>query len=309
MKAVRIENYGSVDELKVVDIDTPTPAAGQVQVEVYASSVNPIETIVREGRMQAIPLPVTLGGDFAGIVSAVGEDVQGFAIGDKIYGQASVLAGNSGSFAEYAVTSATQVGRMPDTVTFEQAASLPLVGVSAIQALEEHIHLKKGQKIFIHGGAGGIGSIAIQIAKHMGAFVATTATGDGVAFVKALGADQVIDYKVESFTDALSEFDAVYDTVGGGDFQKSLIVLKKGGIAVSMTAHVDDVTASSYGVRVISQLTHVTTDMLGRLAKYVDGGVLKPQVEAVFPLDAVKAAFEARESGRVKGKVVLRVRP
>jgi NADPH:quinone reductase-like Zn-dependent oxidoreductase len=308
MKAVQIDNYGSIDELKVVDIETPTPGKGQVQVEVHASSVNPIETIVREGRIPVDHLPATLGGDFAGVVSAVGDDVAGFAVGDKVFGQASVLAGNSGAYAEYAVTSAIQIGQMPKSATFEQAASLPLVGVSAIQALEEHIRIKKGQKLFIHGGAGGIGSIAVQMAKHHGAFVATTATGDGVVFVKALGADQVIDYAVESFADVLADFDAVYDTVGGDDFQKALTVLKKGGVAVSMTAHVDDATASRYGVTAISQQTHVTTDMLGRLATYIDDGIIKPQIDAVFSLDEVVAAFEARESGRIKGKVVLIVK-
>lgn len=310
MKAVQIESYGSIDELKIVETDVPIPADGQVQVEIYASSVNPIETTIRTGRMQvgSLTLPITLGGDFAGVVSVIGSGVTDFVVGDKVYGQASILAGNSGAYAEFAVTAAGQVGKMPGDVTFEQAASLPLVGVSAIQALEEHIGIKKGQKLFIHGGAGGIGSIALQIAKHHGAFVATTATGDGIAFVKALGADQVIDYKAEVFTDALSDFDAVYDTVGGGDFQKALIVLKKGGVAVSMTAHIDEATASSYGIKAISQLTHVTTAMLRRLAKYVDDGIIKPQVDAVFPMDEVKAAFEARESGRVKGKVVLQIK-
>ncbi len=208
MKAVRIENYGPVDELRIAEVDVPVPAQDQVQVEVYASSVNPIETIIRTGRMQAgsLPLPLTLGGDFAGVITMVGQAVTGIAVGDKVYGQASVLDGNSGAYAEFATTTPDKIGKMPEKVTFEEAASLPLVGVSAIQALEEHIGIGKGQKLFIHGGAGGIGSIAIQIAKSHGAFVATTATGEGISFVKGLGADQVIDYKAESCSNPQADF-------------------------------------------------------------------------------------------------------
>lgn len=306
MKAAQIATYGDVSHIAITDIEVPVLQDGQVLVEVHASSINPVDTIVREGHMKVDPLPATLGGDIAGVVSKVGSSSL-FAIGDRVYGQASVLAGNSGAFAEFAAVAEGQVASMPE-VSFEQAASLPLVGASALQALTEHIALQSGQKLFIHGGAGGIGSITIQIAKHLGAYVATTATGDGVAFVQQLGADEVVDYKEASFTETLSGFDAVFDTVGGDDFTAALRILKPGGVAVSMVAVADEALVNELGVTAITQRTQVTADKLTQLAELVDNGTVTPQVDAVFPLARVQQAFEARESGKVKGKVVLTIR-
>jgi NADPH:quinone reductase-like Zn-dependent oxidoreductase len=305
VKAAQIEEYGNVSRIKVVEIEVPTLGEGQILVEVHASSINPVDTAVREGYMKVAQLPATLGGDFAGVVSEVRGNSD-FAVGDKVYGQASALMGASGAFAEYTATAAERVAPMPE-VSFEQAASLPLVGVSALQALTDHIGLQSGQKLFIHGGAGGIGSIAIQIAKHLGAYVATTATGDGVAFVRQLGADKVIDYTSERFSDVLSGYDAVFDTVGGDDFAAALSILKSGRVAVSMTAHVDASVTQELGVTTTTQFTQVTTEKLTQLALLVNEGVVQPQVNAVFPLVEVRQAFEARESGRVKGKVVLAI--
>lgn len=308
MKAVQIKEYGDTSVLSVVDVPVPSPAQGQVQVEVYASSINPIETLVREGHVPVKQLPITLGGDFSGVVTQVGEGVTSVAVGDKVYGQASVLAGNSGAYAEFAVTSATRIAPMPTKVSFNEAASLPLVGVSALQALITHLDVQAGQKLFIHGGAGGIGSVAVQVAKHMGVYVATTATGEGIDFVKQLGADQVIDYKKEQFSNVLQGFDAAYDLVGGDEYIKVLSVLKPGGKGVSMTAHPDEAKVASMGVTSVSQLTDVTTEMLERLARFVDEGIVKPQVDVVFALDDVVKAFAARESGTVRGKVVLAIK-
>jgi NADPH:quinone reductase-like Zn-dependent oxidoreductase len=311
MKAAQINTYGHADVITINEVETPTPKANQVLVEVYASSINPIETMVREGYVKEtmpVVFPATLGGDIAGVIMAVGGDVTSFVVGDKVYGQASILAGNSGAFAEYATTSAGQVGSMPVSTSFSQAASLPLVGVSAVQALTQHIDLQAGQKLFIHGGAGGIGSIALQIAKHIGAYVATTATGDGVSVATQLGADEVIDYKQQDFTEILKDYDAVYDTVGGEDFTKALAILKPGGVAVSMTAHADAAVAAERDITAITQLTHVTTEMLGHLAGLVDQGIVTPQIGATYSLDQIRQAFEARESGEVPGKVVIEVR-
>src|SRR5690606_10107573 len=202
MKAAQINNYGDPSVVQIAEVDQPQLTEAQVLVEVHASSLNPFDTTVREGHMKdAIPLqfPATLGGDIAGVVVKAGTGVERLKPGDKVYGQANVVAGNSGAFAELAATKASQLAKMPSNLSFEQAAAMPLVGVSALQALSEHINLKAGQNIFIHGGAGGIGTIAIQIAKHIGAYVATTATGEGIDYVKKLGADQVIDFKSEDF--------------------------------------------------------------------------------------------------------------
>ena len=311
MKAAQINEYGHVDVLKIADVPVPAVSEGKVLVAVHASSINPFDTVIREGYMKdMIPLtfPVTLGGDIAGVITEVGDDVSELKVGDKVYGQANVVAGNSGAFAEFAVTAAGQLAVAPKDLDFDQAASLPLVGVSALQGIIDHIHLQSGQKIFIHGGAGGIGSMAIQIAKHLGAYVATTATGEGIAFVKSLGADEVIDYKAEDFTEKLRDYDAVFELAGGEEFEKSLTVLKQGGIGVSMIAHADEAKVKELGVTAISQQTQVTTDHLHALTKLVEDGIVTPQVEKVYPLDQIQQAFKSRESGSVRGKVVIHIK-
>lgn len=309
MKAARIHEYGGPEVVKVEETDKPAAASGQVLVEVHASSLNPFDTAVRAGRVQAMvkALPITLGGDIAGVVVEVGDGVTGLAVGDKVWGQANVVAGNSGALAEFAATSAGQVGRMPASLDYDQAASLPLVGASAWQALTVHFELKARQKLFVHGGAGGIGSIAVQIGKHLGANVAATATGDDVAFVRELGADRVVDYKTEDFM-KLADFDAVFDTVGGDDFDKLVGVLKRGGRAVSMTAHANEERARELGVTAITQGTKVTTEALDALAKLVEDGAVKPQVTKTFALEQIVGAFTARESGHARGKIVIRLR-
>lgn len=311
MKAAQIEEYGDASAVRINEVDVPQVEPGKVLVEVHASSINPFDASVRAGSMrEVIPLelPVTLGGDIAGVVTEVGEGVTGITAGDKVYGQANVVAGNSGAFAEFALTASGQVARMPENLDFQQAASLPLVGVSAWQALTQHIELQAGQKLFVHGGAGGIGSLAIQIAKHIGAFVATSATGDGVDFVKQLGADQVIDYQREDFTEVLSEFDAVFDTTPGQEFTKSLSILKPGGVAVSMLVEAEAGVAEERGVTAITQSTKVTTEALDALRNLIEGNVVTPQVDTVFPLEQITEAFRAQESGTARGKVVLAIR-
>lgn len=309
MKAARINSYGDASVIKIEDINKPTASDGQVLIKVHASSVNPFDGMIRSGRMKdsvKLDLPVTIGGDLAGEVAAIGQGTIGFEIGDKVYGQASVVAGNSGAMAEFAATSAEQVAKMPTNLDFKQAASLPLVGVSALQVLTEHINLQPGQKVFIHGGAGGIGSIAIQIAKHIGAYVATTATGDGVDFVKKLGADEVIDYKSQDYASIIEDYDAAFDTVGD-DFMKVLSVLKSGGVGVSMTAKADEARAKELGVKAITQSTKVNTERLAKLAKLVEDGAVATQVYKSFTLEQASEAFKEYESGKVKGKVVVAV--
>ena len=190
MKAAQIKEYGDPSVVEIVEIDRPTAGEGQVLIEVHASSLNPVDSAIRSGYMhQMMPLqfPTTLGGDVAGVVTDVGAGAEGLKVGDRVYGQANAAFGNSGAFAEYAVTAAGQVAAAPKNLSLSEAASLPLVGVSAVQALTEHIKLEAGQKILITGGSGGIGTLAIQIAKALGAYVATTATGEGLEIAKELG--------------------------------------------------------------------------------------------------------------------------
>jgi NADPH:quinone reductase-like Zn-dependent oxidoreductase len=310
MKAAQINKYGDSSVIEIVDIDKPAVTAGKVLIEVHSSSLNPIDTIVRAGYMHdmmPITFPATLGGDVAGVVTEVGEDVTSVAVGDKVYGQAMILAGNSGALAEFAVTSEQQIAHMPESLSFEEAAALPLTAVSALQALHDHIGLQSGQKLFIHGGAGGIGLIAIQIAKNAGAYVATTATGDGIEAVKQLGADEVIDYKNEDFTTVLKDFDAVLNLVGNDEFTKTLHTLKKGGIGVSLAGDADDAVVEELGVTAISQFTKTTTEKLNQLTQLVESGVVKPQIDSEFSLDQIKEAFDYRENNQVKGKVVIKI--
>ena len=310
MKAAQINKYGDASVVNVVDVDQPVARDGQVLVRVSAASLNPVDSAIRSGyfhEMMPVQFPATLGGDIAGEIIEVGSGVDGFVVGDKVYGQAAVIAGNSGAFAEYAASSASQLAKAPENISLNEAASLPLVGVSALQALTQHINLQPAQKILITGGAGGIGRIAIQIAKHIGAYVATTAAGEGISAAKNLGADEVIDYKSQDFTEILNDYDAVFDTVGGEGFAKTLTILKKGGVAVTMAAQPDEAQAQELGVTAQAQMTNVTTEALSQLRELVKNEVVKPQIGKVFSLDEIQEAFTVRDAGTVSGKVVLEI--
>jgi alcohol dehydrogenase len=278
---------------------------------VHAASINPVDWKIRAGylqKMAPLTMPATLGGDVSGIVAAVGASVSNLKVGDRVYGYASRLSGGSGSFAEFVAAKPTTLALAPRNAGFVEAAALPLVGASALQAIEQHIKLQRGQKILIHGGAGGIGSVAIRLAKSIGAYVATTAKADDRAYVQELGADEVIDYKKEAFEAKLKNFDAVFDTIGGDTMEKSFKVLRKGGTLVSMLGQASSELAQKTGVTAIGQLTHITTEALKRLAQLVDGGTIKVRVGKVFPLDKAKEAFELIEEGHARGKVVLEIK-
>jgi alcohol dehydrogenase len=312
MKAVQISKYGGYDVLEIIsEVQTPAPANGQILVEVHAASINPFDGNLRQGFMKDnIPLkfPVTMGGDFAGTVVSIGRGVTGVVNGDEIYGTANILSGGTGSFAEYAIANFGNISQKPKSIDYIQAASLPLVGVSSIQALEDYIALQKGQKILIHGGAGGIGSIAIQLAKSIGAYVTTTVGKDSFEYVKKLGADEIIDYKNEKFENILHDFDAVYDTVGGETTNKSFVILKRGGVLVSMMGKPDEKLAEEYKVTVVGQGTKTDANHLKRLAELVDSGKIKPQVNKIFPFDEIQLAFKYQEEGHPHGKVVLQIK-
>jgi NADPH:quinone reductase-like Zn-dependent oxidoreductase len=267
--------------------------------------------MLRSGYMQSmlkLQFPATMGFDAAGVVAAAGADAGSLKTGDRVYGAAGVVAGGSGSFAEYASANAGRVARLPAGLSFVQAAALPLAGVSALQAVEENMQLRADGRILIHGGAGGVGSLAIQIAKSSGAYVAATCRGGQVAFVRSLGADEVIDVDQQAFQDGLKGFDAVLDTIGADTYTRSFTVLKKGGVLLTMIAQPNAELAVKLGVRTLVQYTDVNTARLERLAKMVAEGRLKVQVDRVFPLPQAKEAFLARESGPVRGKIVLEVR-
>lgn len=309
MKAAQINRYGGSDVVAINEnAPTPTVSPGHLLIEVHAAGVNPVDWKIREGylkQMAPLQFPATLGGDFSGVVTDVGDGVSDFTKGDEAYGQASVLGGGSGSFAGFLSASPTTVARKPKNVSHTEAAALPLAGVSALQALTEHLKLAKAQTILIHGGAGGIGSFAIQLAKHLGATVATTASADDAQYVKDLGADQVIDYKTQRFEDLLHDYDAVFDTVGGETYARSFKVLKKGGTIVSMLEQPNAELMQQYGVTAIAQFTQVTTERLSKLAELVDQGVITVHIDKTFPLEQAGVALTYLQTGHPRGKVVL----
>ncbi len=312
MKAVQINTYGGSEVLELNEnVQKPSPKKEQILVEVYAAAINPFDWKMRTGFYKDnIPLqfPVTLGADYSGIVTEVGENVSDFTVGDEVYGSALVLGGGSGAFAEFAAANATSTAKKPKKASFEETAASVLVGVSAVQALEEHIKLQSGQKILIHGGAGGIGSSAIQLAKSIGSYVVTTVSSGDLAFAKSLGADEVIDYKSEKFEEKVKDFDAVFDTVGGETLDRSLAVLRKGGILVSMLGKPKPELLEKYDVTAIGQGTKVDTTHLNRLTELIDSGKIKVQIDKVYPVEQVREAFDRLEKGSPKGKVVLRIK-
>jgi NADPH:quinone reductase-like Zn-dependent oxidoreductase len=310
MIAVQINSFGGYQALTINNnAPKPVPTPDQVLVEVYAASLNPVDKGIAAGYMkEKVHLPATLGGDFSGVVVQVGESVSGFKIGDKVYGQAIILNGGSGSFAQFVVANAGNTALQPKQITFAEAASLPLAGASALQAVEGHIQIKPDQKILIHGGAGGIGSIAVQIAKSIGAFVASTASAKDKDYVKSLGADKVIDFRKEKFEDILKDYDAVFDTFSGDTTTRSFKVLKKGGIIVSLLAPPDPKLAEKYQVTAIGQMTNTNTKKLDRLTDLVNTGKIKPQVDKVFSLNQTIDAFKHLSEGHPRGKVVIKIK-
>jgi len=313
MKSAQINRYGRSE---VIEINQNTPllnlSSEKILVDVKAAGVNPIDWKIREGymkQMTSLQFPSTLGMDFSGIIKEVSKDIstEEYKQGDEVYGQASVTNGGTGAFAEIALTNTDNVALKPKSLNYAEAAALPLVGVSAWQALVENMELSKDQKILIHGGAGGIGSIAIPLAKNLDAYVATTASSDDKEFVQNLGADEVIDYKSQDFEELVHDYDAVYDTVGGQTYTKSFKVLKKGGIIVSMLEQPNSDLMEKFGVKAIFQLTQVNKDRLTQLAKWIDKNNIKIHVDKTFSLDETAKALDYVKDVHPRGKVIIKI--
>jgi alcohol dehydrogenase len=237
----------------------------------------------------------------------VGEGVSSFSQGDEVYGQASVFTGGSGAFGEMALANAESITHKPKSLSHVEAAALPLVGVSAWQTVVENIGLSEDQKILIHCGAGGIGSIAIQLAKHSGAYVASTASLNDKEFVQKLGADQVIDYKAQNFEDILRDYDAVFDTVGGETYRRSFKVLKKGGTIVSMLEQPNSELMNQYGVKALVQFTQANRQLLTKMAEWVDQNNIKVNIDKTFSIDEAANALDYQKDVHPRGKVVITV--
>lgn len=311
MQSAQINTYGDPDIIEINNTDKPVPAENQVLVEVHAAAINPFDGTLRRGYMkEMIPLqfPITVGADFSGVIVELGASVTDFNVGEEVYGSAIVLNGGSGAIAEYTAANAASIARKPKNLSHSEAAGLVLVGVSTIQVIEKHIGLKPGQKILIHGGGGGIGSLAIQYAKHLGAYVAATVRGADIEFVRGIGADEAIDYEKERFEEKISDYDAVFDTVGGDVYARSFDVIKSGGIVVSMVEPANEELASKHGARAVHQQSHTDTASLTRVAELADSGVIKAVVDRQFPLDQAAEAFRYAEEEHTTGKVVIQIK-
>ena len=313
MKVIQIKKYGSNDVVEVNETaPAPSLSSGKILVNIKASGVNPVDWKIREGYMQQImPLqfPSTLGLDFSGVVKQVEEDAHSdLKQGDEVYGQASIFSGGSGAFAELALASKDSIAHKPKTLNYLEAAALPLVGVSAWQAFVERIGLSKDKKVLVQGGAGGIGSIGIQLAKHLDAFVATTVSTDDKQFVQELGADQVIDYKTQNFEDIVHDYDAVFDTVGGDTYKRSFKVLKKGsGMIVSTLEQPNSELMNQYGIKAVFLFSQVNRQRLTKLAEWVDQNNIKVNIDKTFSLDEAAKALDYQKEGHPRGKLVLTI--
>ncbi|KPF43325.1 NADPH:quinone oxidoreductase [beta proteobacterium AAP121] len=333
MKAFLVDSYGKGKPLRAGDVPEPDLRADEVLIEVHAAAVNLLDVKLRNGEFKLIlpyRTPFVLGHDVAGVVVRVGPRVRQFKLGDEVYARPDDLC--IGTFAEFVAVKEDSVALKPRNTTMEEAASIPLVGLTAWQALVERAKLSKGQKVFIQAGSGGVGTFAIQLAKHLGAEVATTASAGNVALVKGLGADVVIDYRKEAFEDQLRDVDVVLNSQDEQTLKKSLGVLKPGGNLISISGPPDPqfaedikapwpvkqvLRALSFSVRRQArrrQLSYAFLFMrasgsqLKQIASLIEAGAIRPVIDKIFPFDDTNEALAYVESGRAKGKVVIKVR-
>lgn len=305
IKAIRAQEYGGPDQLKLDDVAAPVAGPGQVLVKVAAASVNPLDWKIREGFMKAFmpqDLPVIMGCDVAGTVEAVGPGVDNFKVGDEVY----AMVGRVGGYAEKVAVDAGKLALKPATASFHEAAAMPAAALTAWQGLFDLGDLKAGERVLIHAGAGGVGGFAIQLARHKGAHVVTTASAGNEAYVRALGAEEVVDHRATPFESVVSDIDLVLDLIGGQTQERSWSVLKQGGRMVSAANAPDAEKAAAIGAT-----THRITvddsrgDQLAQIAQLFDSGDLKVSIAQTYPLAEAAAAQESVRTGRTRGKIVL----
>ncbi|RSD10224.1 NADP-dependent oxidoreductase [Amycolatopsis eburnea] len=307
MKAVRIHQHGGSSVLRVESAPAPVLGANDVLVRVHTAAVNPVDSLVREGvfKFSDRPFPWTLGWDFAGTVVDLGTSGTSLSLGDVVYGRPAL--DRDGTYAEYLAVDPGEIAPAPRSITLEQAAALPLVTLTAWKALFDIGELKPESTALIHAGAGGVGSMAVQLAKHRGARVVATASGDGIDLAASLGADEVIDYRNEEFAARGRFADVVLDTVGGDTLEKSYGVVVPGGKLITVAGAPDPGRAREHGITADTFVLDSNGPRLAEIAELVDGGVLRPVVTKTFDLDDVQEAHDRIDSGRTRGKIVLRV--
>lgn len=336
MKAIVIKKYGN-EPVEYLDVKIPKISDDEVLVEIHAASINPIDNKMKQGKLKLLlkyKMPLIMGNDFSGIVVKVGKNVKHFKIGDEVYGRPR--KNKIGTFAEYLAIHEDDLAIKPKNMSFEEAASIPLVGLTSYQALHDVLNLKKGQKILIQAGSGGIGTFAIQLAKQMGLYVATTTSDKGKALVESLGADRIVNYRHENFSEVLKDYDAVFDTLGNEAVIEAFKIVKPGGGIVSITAHPNKRFVKTYKdiyhlnlfKRMLFTLTGKKFDRLEKktkvkytqlfmfpsrkqldlIRKLIENGEIKAVIDKVYPLSQAQEALEYSASGRAKGKIILKVK-
>jgi NADPH:quinone reductase-like Zn-dependent oxidoreductase len=333
MKALVLKRYGRPDQITFADVPRPVPKPDEILVQVHAAGLNPIDTMIPKGTFKPFlrfQLPATLGSDLAGVVVEVGSRVTCSKPGDAVF--ASIFDLGTGALAEFAVVPESAAALKPDNLDFVQAASIPMVGLTSWQALKERARLNPGQKVFIPAGSGGIGTFAIQLAKYLGATVATTTSTGNVDLVRSLGADEVIDYKRQDFQDVLHDYDVVLGTIRGDAIQKSLSILKPKSTVVSLIGPPDAAfararrmnfvmvflfgllsrkiirRAKKLGVEYSFLFVHPDGGQLAAIGELLKAGNIRPVIDKTFPFDQAKEALAYLEKGRAKGKVVVQMK-
>jgi NADPH:quinone reductase-like Zn-dependent oxidoreductase len=307
MHAIRIHEFGGPDVLQDDTVALPRPEDDEVLVRIHAASVNPVDYKIRKGgypRVQDDDLPVTLGRDLSGVVEGFGTNAQNVRKGDAIF---AMLGWERGAYAEHAVVKAVEYAPKPANLSHAEAAAVPLAALTAWQGLLDHGGLRKGQRVLIHGGAGGVGHFAIQIAKAHDAWVATTCSNRDLEFVRKLGADQAIDYQNEHFDEVLKDIDLVFDLVGGETQEKSFKVLRHGGTLISTLEEPDKAKALAKGARTARYLAEPNAAQLAEIGRLIEAGKVRPVVAATYPLAHAARAEAALEKDHVQGKIVLTV--
>ena len=308
MKAVRIHTHGGPETLVYEDAPRPTPLTNEVLIRVRAASVNPVDWKIRDGygkEMFNHQMPLILGWDVAGTIEAIGPEVEKFKLGDPVYGYTSLL--RDGAYAEFAIAKQEEIALKPASLDFIQAAAVPVGALTAWQALFDTAKLQENQKVLIHAASGGVGSMAVQLAKAKGAYVIGTASARNADFVRELGVDEFIDYQSTQFETVVREVDVVFDTIGGDTQERSFGVLRTGGFLVSIVTLPSQETATEYGVQSTMLGVQPNGTQLSEITELIDSGKLKPFVETVLPLSDARQAHEMSQSGRTRGKIVLQV--
>ncbi|HET7287947.1 MAG TPA: NADP-dependent oxidoreductase [Pyrinomonadaceae bacterium] len=306
MKAIRIHNYGGPEVLRYEDAPRPRVKDGEVLIRVHAAGVNPLDCKLRAGEFIQHKLPLIPGSDVSGVVAEVGAGVSQFKKGDEVFAMADPT--RDGAYADYIAIHATALGLKPKSLHHVRAAVMPVSVLTAWRSLFDLGHLESGQRILIHGGSGGVGHFAVQLAKWKGAYVLATASTENQDLLRKLGANHAIDYTTHKFEDVAHNIDIVLDTIGGETQQRSWLVLRKGGLLISLVQPPSKEEADRLGLHGMMCRVQPDGGQLSRIAKLIDSAKLRPMIDRILPLSEARRAHELSENGHVHGKIVLRVK-